>query len=66
MLTATVTEGFSLEDFMANPPEHMEWVDGQLVEKTGMTLRHSRIQSRLNYYWRNYQKISGSVKALCL
>lgn len=30
MLTATVTEGFSLADFMANPPEHMEWVDGQM------------------------------------
>lgn len=54
MLTATITEGFSLEDFMANPPEHMEWVDGQLVEKTGMTVRHSQIQSRLDYYWRNY------------
>lgn len=54
MLTATVTESFSLEDFMANPPDHMEWVDGQLVEKTGMTVRHSLIQARLVWYWRNY------------
>jgi len=54
MLTATVTEGFSLEDFMANPPEQMEWVDGQLVEKTGVTIKHSQIQARLVRYWGNY------------
>ena len=29
MLTATVTESFSLENFIANPPEHMVWVDGE-------------------------------------
>jgi Uma2 family endonuclease len=59
MVTATVTEGISLEDFLANPPEHMEWVDGQLVEKTGMTVRHSRIQGRLVRYWGNYKDESG-------
>lgn len=59
MVTATVTEGISLEDFLANPPEHMECVDGQLVEKTGMTLRHSRIQGRLVRYWGNYKDESG-------
>jgi Uma2 family endonuclease len=61
MPIATVTESFSLEDFMANPPEHMEWVDGQLVEKTGMTVRHSRIQSRLDYYWSNYINECGQA-----
>ncbi len=59
MITATVTESVSLEDFLANPPEQMEWVDGQLVEKTGMTVRHSLIQSRLDCYWRNYKNESG-------
>lgn len=54
MLAATLTESFSLEDFIANPPDRMEWVDGQLVEKTGMTVRHSRIQSRLVRYWENH------------
>lgn len=54
MLTTTVKANFSLEDFMANPPDRMEWVDGQLVETTGMTVRHSLIQSRLNRYWGNY------------
>jgi Uma2 family endonuclease len=48
-------EAFSLEDYLQNPPEGMEWVDGQLVEKTGMTLKHGRIQSRLDRYWGNYK-----------
>jgi hypothetical protein len=28
-----VTENFTLEDWMRNPREHMEWVDGKVVEK---------------------------------
>jgi Uma2 family endonuclease len=48
-------ESFSLEDYLQNPPEGMEWVDGQLVEKTGMTLKHGRIQAKLATYWRNYK-----------
>ncbi|MBW4545424.1 MAG: Uma2 family endonuclease [Symplocastrum torsivum CPER-KK1] len=48
-------EAFSLEDYLQNPPEHMEWVDGQLVEKTGMTLKHGRIQAKVATYWRNYK-----------
>ncbi|MBD2182438.1 Uma2 family endonuclease [Planktothrix sp. FACHB-1355] len=59
MAIATVTESFSLEDFMANPPEQMEWVNGQLVEKTGMTVKHSRVQCRLGRYWGNYIQASG-------
>ncbi|MEH2010113.1 hypothetical protein [Nostoc sp.] len=30
----SVPEILSLEDFMASPPEGMEWVDEQLVEKS--------------------------------
>jgi hypothetical protein len=41
MVTVTITESLSLEDFLAHPPNGMEWVDGQLVEKTGMTVKHS-------------------------
>jgi hypothetical protein len=26
MITATITEVISLEDYLANPPDHMEWV----------------------------------------
>lgn len=59
MAIATLTENFSLEDFMANPPDHQEWVDGQLVETTGMTIKHSQIQCRLGRYWGNYAVESG-------
>jgi Uma2 family endonuclease len=54
-----VTENFTLEDFMLNLPEHMEWVDGQLIEKNGMTLQHSEIQGNLYFYWRRYKTSSG-------
>lgn len=50
---------FSLEDWMQNPPEHMEWVDEQLVEKNGVTLKHGRIQAKLGYYWKSYKDSSG-------
>src|ERR671933_2100341 len=60
MLTSTlVKDNFSLEDFVANPPDRMEWVDGQLVEKNGMTLKHGEIQLRLGRYWGNYKESSG-------
>ncbi len=67
-----VTESITLEDWIRNPPEHMEWVDGklvekdpidwrdeQLVEKNGLTLKHSRIQARLARYWGSYMDSSG-------
>ncbi len=50
---------FSLEDWMLNPPARMEWVDGQLVEKNGMTLKHGRIQLKLGAYWKNYITSTG-------
>ena len=58
MSIATVTETFTLEDFLANPPDHQEWVNGKLVETT-VTVKHSRIQSRLGRYWGNYAIESG-------
>lgn len=59
MVAVTITEGISLEDFLANPLDRMEWVDGQLWEKTGMTVRHSIVQSRLDGYWRNHKNETG-------
>lgn len=44
----------SLEDYMRNPPERTEWVDGQLIEKNCMTAKQGRTQSRLSCYWINY------------
>jgi Uma2 family endonuclease len=59
MVTPTLTkDNFSLEDFMTNPPDRMEWVDGQLVEKNDMTLRHGKIQLRLGRYWEDYKDSS--------
>ena len=49
----------SLEEYIANPPAHMEWVDDQLIEKTGMTLRHSEIELNLGFYWKSYMISSG-------
>jgi Uma2 family endonuclease len=45
---------FTLDDWLHNPPERTEWVDGALVEKKDMTLKHSRIQSKLARLWGNY------------
>ncbi|OCQ89598.1 hypothetical protein BCD67_13480 [Oscillatoriales cyanobacterium USR001] len=45
----------SIEQWMQNPPDSTEWVDGELVEKNGMTLKHSRIQSNLGTCWKNYK-----------
>ena len=59
VVAAVLSENVSLEDFMASPPDDMEWVDGQIAEKNGMTVKHSRIQSRLDYSWRSYKNSSG-------
>lgn len=49
----------SLEDWMENPPVGTEWVDGELIEKNGMTLKHSEIQVNLSFSWRTYMNSSG-------
>ena len=55
MVTATAAQKhFTLEEFMVNPPDQIEWVDGQLLEKNGATLKHGKIQSILGCAWANY------------
>jgi Uma2 family endonuclease len=49
----------SLEEWMQNPPERTEWVNGELVEKNGMTIKHSQVQFKLGHYWANYAESSG-------
>jgi Uma2 family endonuclease len=49
----------SLEDWIQNPPDRTEWVNDTLVEKNGMTLKHSRVQSKLSRLWGNYKESSG-------
>lgn len=54
----------TLDDWMQNPPEHTEWVDGILVEKNGMTLKHSKIQARIATLWQNHKdtnRLGGEV-----
>ncbi|MBF2050288.1 MAG: Uma2 family endonuclease [Elainella sp. C42_A2020_010] len=52
MLTTAPT--MSLDAFIQRPPEHTEWVDGQLIEKKGVTAKTGRIQAKLAYYWRTH------------
>ena len=62
MVTSIVSnpsEILSLEDYMLHPPDNTEWVDGQLIEKQGMTAKHSRVQARLASYWINYTTSTG-------
>lgn len=49
-IVCNATEVFSLEDYMLNPPDGTEWVDGQLIETTRMTAHHGRIQAILARY----------------
>lgn len=53
------TEILSLEEFILSPPEYTEWVDGKLVEKTGMTAKHGLAQATLSRCWGNYIVSSG-------
>ncbi|MBD1880278.1 Uma2 family endonuclease [Coleofasciculus sp. FACHB-64] len=59
MVTSIISKEYSLKDWMLNPPDNTEWVDGELVEKNGVTLKHSRIQLKLGSYWRIYKDSSG-------
>jgi len=59
MVAANTTQKhFTLEEFMANPLDKIEWVDGKLVEKDGVTLQHGKIQLRLGCAWANYRIFS--------
>lgn len=59
MTLALSSDTFTLEDFSIAPPEGREWIDGNLIEKTGMTIRHSQLQSRVGRLWGNYVEESG-------
>lgn len=72
MVISSKLQILSLEDWLLNPPEGTEWVDGKVVEKylmewvddklvetSGMTLEHSEIQANLAFYWKSYALSSG-------
>ena len=66
--TPTISTAIDEEDFDASAlpldrydevPEGMEEVDGQLVEKTGMTIKHGAAQLNLASAWKTYAYSSG-------
>ncbi len=59
MLTTEKPQVISLEEFLADPLERMEWVDGQLIEKQDTTAKHGRIQARLTRHWGNFMAASN-------
>jgi Uma2 family endonuclease len=64
VISETTSNCISLEEYLKNPPERMEWINGNLVEKNGMTLRHGKIQFRLALALENYknnQQLGGEV-----
>jgi len=47
--------------WLENPTLGTEWIDGQIIQKTGMTLQHSKVQSRLSTLWRQFKDQSGQA-----
>lgn len=65
--TPTISTAVEDEDFDASAlpldryddlPEGMEEVDGELIEKTGMTIEHGTTQTNLAGEWRHYVRVS--------
>jgi Uma2 family endonuclease len=56
---------YTIEDFFTYPIDGAEWVDGQVVEKTGMTVKTGVIQGRLNRFWGNHAASSGQGGEAC-
>lgn len=59
VITPVKLENVSVEELNISLPEHMEWVNGQFIEKNGMTLKHSEIQLNLGFEWKSYLVASG-------
>jgi Uma2 family endonuclease len=58
-LQPLIPQPSSLEDWLLHPPDGTEWVNGQLIEKKGMTLKHSRIQRKVSSLWAAYKDQNG-------
>jgi Uma2 family endonuclease len=61
-----VVELVSLEDFLNHPRDRTEWVDGKLIEKTGMTYKHGLAQGMLIRQWGDYITSSGKGGEICV
>ncbi|MBD0343463.1 MAG: Uma2 family endonuclease [Coleofasciculus sp. Co-bin14] len=60
-----LNESECLSTEVVNLPEQMECIDGKLIEKTGITFKHSVTQANLTYYWVNYIISSGQRGKVC-
>ncbi len=49
----------TLEDWLEMPLKSTEWLDGKLVEKSEVTMKHSGVQGNIYFYWRNYNLSKG-------
>jgi Uma2 family endonuclease len=62
-VASSESECFSTE--VITLPEQMECVDGQLIEKTGMTFKHSVTQANVTRYWGNHITSNGQGGKVC-
>ncbi len=53
-------ESFSLQEWLLEPIDGTEWVDGQIITKNYMGSKHSRAQARLARYWGNISRVKWS------
>lgn len=44
------------EEYSQHPQEGTEWVDGHILEKSYMTIKHGTVQLNLSYLLRSYQQ----------
>lgn len=64
VVTRDLTAPTSLAAWLDSPPHQTEWVNGGLLQKRDMTLRHSKIQRRLSTLWSLHakaQSLGGEV-----
>jgi Uma2 family endonuclease len=63
--TLDTAQFHSLANFVTHPIDDAEWVDGKVVEKTGMTVKTGVVQGRLNRFWGNYASSNGQGGESC-
>lgn len=55
----------TLEEFIARPVNQAEWVNGEILEKDGMTVEHGVVQINLGAAWKAYAQASNQGGAAC-
>ena len=54
-----IHQKISLDEWATEPPSGgQEWIDGNLIEKIGMTIQHGRLQNRVGWLWKNHIETS--------